>query len=180
MNTLKNDDARKFALAHHGDQMYGDKPYSYHLDAVAKLVSQYSLAHEGEEKCALDLAYLHDVVEDTYCTLSKIESHFGTFVRDCVHLLTDEPGANRKARKKATYAKLKAVPLNSPLTVAHVVKACDRMANLAEALSDRNKSILSMYAAEDKAFSDCLYGRVPTQVRNALEGMMVTVRAVLA
>lgn len=32
--------ARDFAIKWHGDQKYGDKPYVYHLDQVAEIVSK--------------------------------------------------------------------------------------------------------------------------------------------
>ena len=52
------DQARAFALAAHGDQMYGARPYSFHLDAVVRLLSPYGIE-------AQVIGYLHDVVEDT-------------------------------------------------------------------------------------------------------------------
>jgi (p)ppGpp synthase/HD superfamily hydrolase len=81
--------ARKFALKHHGEQKYGEHPYIVHLDAVANLVQQYGEA-------AVVIAYLHDVVEDTNVSIREIEKEFGALVADCVAVLTDEPGEDRK------------------------------------------------------------------------------------
>jgi guanosine-3',5'-bis(diphosphate) 3'-pyrophosphohydrolase len=33
--------ARAFAVAAHGDQMYGDQPYSFHLDMVAEILAAF-------------------------------------------------------------------------------------------------------------------------------------------
>ena len=62
--------ARIFAIAAHGGQKYGNYPYSVHLDAVAKIADEYG------EKAAV-IAYLHDVVEDTFVSINDIEKEFG-------------------------------------------------------------------------------------------------------
>ena len=42
------DTARTFDLEAHGDQKYGSHPYAYHLDAVARIVSELSWGFEVE------------------------------------------------------------------------------------------------------------------------------------
>jgi (p)ppGpp synthase/HD superfamily hydrolase len=54
--------AKEFAIKHHGEQKYGDRPYSFHLDQVVSYLVPY-----GET--AQVIGYLHDVVEDTDVTL---------------------------------------------------------------------------------------------------------------
>ena len=54
--------ARSFAIAAHGDQMYGDHPYSVHLDTVAELLAPF-----GEE--AQIVGYLHDKAADRLANL---------------------------------------------------------------------------------------------------------------
>ena len=92
--------ARDFAIAAHGDQTYGEQPYVFHLDAVVAHLTDF-----GEP--AQVVGYLHDVVEDTPTTSDDIEQVFGEFVSQCVAIVTDEPGKNRKERKTKTYAKMK-------------------------------------------------------------------------
>ncbi len=113
--------ARLFAIAVHGDQKYGDDPYSKHLDAVATLAAPFGAQ-------AITVAYLHDAVEDTSATLATIEAQFDAFIATCVGLLTDEPGATRKERKAKTYAKMASV--TGPTELALIVKAADRLANV--------------------------------------------------
>jgi (p)ppGpp synthase/HD superfamily hydrolase len=113
--------ARAFALAAHGDQMYGARPYSFHLDAVVRLLSPYGIE-------AQVIGYLHDVVEDTEVSEGEIRQHFGRLIAECVGLLTDAPGANRAERKARTYARLATV--DGPAELALVVKVADRLANV--------------------------------------------------
>ena len=141
-------EARSFAIAAHGDQRYGDHPYSYHLDQVARLVEPY-----GAD--ALAIAYLHDTVEDTSVTVSEIESLFGPKVAACVALLTDESGANRKERKAKTYAKLAAVTgINE---TALLVKTADRLANVRACVQDGKTSLWQLYQSEQAAFRAAVY-----------------------
>ena len=91
--------AREFAIAKHGDQKYGSRPYSYHLDQVVSLLEPY-----GE--LAQVIGYLHDVVEDTGTSTEEVEREFGSTVAACVAVLTDEPGTTRKERKEKTYQKM--------------------------------------------------------------------------
>ena len=93
LDTVKH--ARTFAVAAHGDQKYGDQPYSFHLDAVAEILAPF-----GEQ--AQIAGYLHDVVEDTPVQLEAVRREFGDKISECVALVTDEKGANRKERKRRT------------------------------------------------------------------------------
>lgn len=140
--------ARSFAVAAHADQKYGDRPYSFHLDAVAAIAEPY-----GEE--AVVIAYLHDTAEDTNTTIAEIESKFGSKVAACVALLTDEPGANRKERKAKTYAKLAAVRGQNELAL--LVKAADRLANVRACIEDRKQNLWQLYRSEQATFKSSAY-----------------------
>lgn len=143
--------ARSYAIAAHGDQKYGDHPYVYHLDKVAELVAPF-----GEE--AVTLAYLHDVVEDVNTVdLLDIANIFGEQQAMLVGLVTDEPGANRKERKRKTNQKLARVDENSPFTTALIVKVGDRLANVRESFETGNKSKQLMYADEHVEFRKATY-----------------------
>lgn len=137
------DEARRFAIAAHGGQTYGDRPYAFHLDAVAEIASPY-----GDD--AVVVAYLHDTVEDTSATVDEIERRFGPHVAVCVALLTDQPGADRKERKAKTHAKLAGV--SGPTELALVVKAADRLANVRACVADRKQDLLDVYRGEHEAF----------------------------
>jgi guanosine-3',5'-bis(diphosphate) 3'-pyrophosphohydrolase len=140
--------ARAFAISAHGEQKYGDRPYSFHLDAVAAIAKPY-----GED--AVVVAFLHDTVEDTQATIQEVEAKFGPKVAACVSLLTDEPGANRKERKAKTYAKLAEV--HGPNELALVVKAADRLANVRACLADRKRSMWELYRSEHPVFRQAAY-----------------------
>lgn len=140
--------AREFALERHGDQKYGEQPYSVHLDEVARISSSY-----GSK--ATVIAYLHDVVEDTETTLDEIRTVFGEFVSNCVSILTDESGINRKARKHKTYKKMAAVSGREELAL--LVKAADRLANLRASNAQNNQKKLDLYKNEHAVFKESVY-----------------------
>lgn len=140
--------ARAFAISAHGDQKYGERPYVFHLDAVAKFAEPY-----GED--AMVVAYLHDVVEDTETTVEAIASSFGPHISACVALLTDAPGANRKERKARTYAKLAEVRGRNELAL--IVKAADRLANVRACLADRKQSLWEVYRGEHAVFRSAAF-----------------------
>jgi (p)ppGpp synthase/HD superfamily hydrolase len=142
------DEARAFAVAAHGDQHYGDRPYAVHLEAVAALVRPY-----GSE--AERIAYLHDVVEDTSFTLDDLRMRFGAEVAEHVALLSDQAGGDRAARKARAHAKLAAAP--PKLNLALVVKAADRLANLRESVRSDNAEKLATYRREHPEFRAAAY-----------------------
>lgn len=142
------EEARTYAIRAHGDQRYGDYPYSVHLDEVAKICSQY-------QEQAQVIAYLHDVVEDTDRTEKEIEREFGSLVARCVSILSDEPGETRKERKAATYKKMALVQGEEALAL--LVKAADRLANLRASIHSQDKKFLNMYKSEHTLFREAVY-----------------------
>ncbi|RJQ25427.1 HD domain-containing protein [Candidatus Parcubacteria bacterium] len=144
--------AREFAVKAHGSQMYGDLPYSAHLDAVASLARPYGLTCEA-------IAYLHDVAEDTDTDHYDIWCEFGDPIAACVYLVTDPvttPGANRKVRKALANAKLNDVRIVGRYPEVLIVKACDRLANMLSCSQPErfggNPGLFKMYAREYEAF----------------------------
>lgn len=142
--------ARSFALAAHGDQMYGRRPYVYHLDAVVRLLLPY-----GTE--AQVIGYLHDVVEDTEVGEDAVRARFGDRVADCVSLLTDAPGSTRAERKAMTYARLALVSGTTELAL--VVKAADRLANVRACSADGEHRLRLVYQTEHPSFRRAAYRR---------------------
>ena len=137
------DKAKLFAINAHGDQLYGDQPYSVHLERVVSLLS-------GHGEIAQIIGYLHDVVEDTEVSITDIKNEFGQYIADCVSILTDEYGQNRKERKAKAYAKMSKV--SGELELALVVKAADRLANLQEGDLGNNTRLIKMYKKEHEEF----------------------------
>ena len=140
--------ARDYAVQAHGAQMYGDKPYVFHLDQVVSLLKEY-----GED--AQVIGYLHDAVEDTAVTEADVAQVFGQFIADCVSLVSDVPGPNRKSRKAKTYARLAKVRGEHELAL--VVKAADRLANVRMCLQEQNNKLLNVYRQEQPVFFRAAY-----------------------
>lgn len=144
---IKNS-ARQFAIAAHGEQKYGDQPYSVHLDSVVEIAQTF-----GET--AIVVAYLHDVVEDTAINIADVEAQFGSLVAGCVAILTDEPGNDRQQRKAKTYAKMAKV--SGELELALIVKAADRLANIRACIDTNFQKKLNMYQKEHAVFKTSVY-----------------------
>ncbi len=140
--------AREFAINAHQNQKYGHLPYLVHLEAVVTILNNY-----GET--AQIIGYLHDVVEDTDISCKDIKNIFGDIVADCVNVLTDESGRNRKERKKKTYKKMSHI--SHKLKLALIVKAADRLANVQACISGSNNELLNMYKLEHTEFATAVY-----------------------
>ena len=118
--------AVQFALACHGDQKRPTgAPYAEHLlEAVEVLVRGAGVS----DKDVLCAAVLHDVVEDTPCTIEDVRAAFGDRVADMVGWVTKpEPaeGADRATVKEAYLKGLAAAPDDALL-----VKLADRASNV--------------------------------------------------
>ncbi len=129
--------AIKFATLAHGDQLYGDKPYTYHLQGVAKLVNA---RNEGEDNLntLLIIAWLHDVLEDTSTASTVIGEFFGEEVRMAVIHLTrypEEDYSDYIAGCKENY-------------LAREVKICDTMFNLQQSFKNRRGKGMKKYPAQ--------------------------------
>lgn len=134
-----------FAIKSHGNQKYGIKPYSYHLKKVVEIAKEYFDDREIIDSCAL-----HDVLEDTNVSYSKLSMYFGTNTADIVFDVTDEIGRCRKERKEKTY------PKTSQNWKAVAVKLCDRIANIDECILNDNLVKYAMYVSEKDDFEKSL------------------------
>lgn len=148
------EDVIAFAVERHGSQMYGTKPYRYHLDkvddiVVATLKEPKFRWHDHDVIRAA--GYLHDIIEDTKTTWQELADRFGPRVASLVQIVTDEPGENRKERKLRTYPKIKAGG-DAPI----LIKLGDRIANVEYSL-DVKDSRFNMYFKEQPMFMRELY-----------------------
>ncbi len=115
-----------FAQRFHGDQKRPTgAPYVEHLlEALEILVSGAGVT-DPDVLCA---AVLHDVVEDTPCTIAGVREAFGDRVADMVAWVTKPDaadGADKKAVKEAYLARLADAPEDAIL-----VKLADRASNV--------------------------------------------------
>jgi (p)ppGpp synthase/HD superfamily hydrolase len=118
--------AAAFALRFHGDQKRPTGvPYAEHLlEALEFLVRGAKIA-DPDVLCA---AVLHDVVEDTPCTLDDVRGAFGAQVAVLVGWVTKPEPADEADKKKAKEAYLAA--LAGAPEDAILVKLADRASNV--------------------------------------------------
>ena len=127
------EEARLYAIAAHSAvkqvRKYTGVPYYEHPRAVAELVSNVGGTPE-----MIAAAWLHDVVEDTGCTIENIRDVFGLTVALYVEALTDvskpEDG-NRVTRKK--------------LDREHIANACPQAKTIKLADMIDNTSTITKY-----------------------------------
>lgn len=120
-----------FASEKHGDQMYGDKPYSYHLLQVLDKVEEQSL----ETRLT---AILHDVLEDTETTRDELCELFGNVVARNVWVLTKVEGGEYKAY----IANIR----DNPIALA--VKVADTLCNLTQSHKEGNLKRIRKYSKQ--------------------------------
>lgn len=129
--------AIKFACKAHGDQMYGDRPYSYHLQGVAKLVQDRNI-NEDNLSTLLMIAWLHDVMEDTKVDMDELILEFGYTVAEAVLWLTRYEDENYDDYIRGCRENV----------LAREVKICDTMFNLQQSFKNRRSKGMKKYPAQ--------------------------------
>ena len=118
--------AVSFAQRYHGDQRRPTgAPYLEHLLEALEVLVRGAGVTDG---AVLVAAVLHDVVEDTACTVTEVRGSFGDEVASLVGWVTipdSGPGSDRKAVKEAYLAGLSSAPEKAVL-----VKLADRVSNV--------------------------------------------------
>ncbi len=135
-------DAIIFAAQAHGNQRrkYSGELYLAHLIEVHRLVE----SHGGTEdmQCA---ALLHDVVEDTPCSVEAIEFAFGSNVASMVMALSDLETGNRATRKEASRNRLAAANAD-----VQTIKLADLISN-SRSIIERDPDFARVYLREKVA-----------------------------
>ena len=116
-----------FAALKHGNQkMPTGLPYVVHLSNVAMEVF---MAHKEEPnfniEFAIQLALLHDVLEDTPLSFKELEDTFGNIVATGVLALTKNASLDKKDQMDDSLNRI--LDLSSEVAI---VKLCDRITNL--------------------------------------------------
>jgi guanosine-3',5'-bis(diphosphate) 3'-pyrophosphohydrolase len=118
--------AVQFATGHHGDQRRKTGvPYLEHLLEAVQILVQGAGVRDPD---VLVAAVLHDVVEDTPCTLDEISAAFGPRAAELVSWVTKPergPGEDASAVREAYLRRLRLAPQDAIL-----VKLADRMSNV--------------------------------------------------
>lgn len=138
-------EAKVMAFDAHIGQMYGSHDYSVHLVHVTDTLLRFGF----DDPILLAAGWLHDALEDTDLTREQIEATCGQRVAEIVWRVTDEPGKNRRERKRLTYPKI------AGSQDALVIKLADRIANVSESFRN-NTGLLEMYKKEYPEFSNTL------------------------
>jgi GTP pyrophosphokinase len=118
--------AVEFATTHHGDQRRKTgAPYLEHLLEALQILVEGAGVTDPD---VLVAAVLHDIVEDTLCTLADVAAEFGPRVAELVSWVTipdTGPGEDRQAVRRAHLGRLRDAPRD-----ARLVKLADRMSNV--------------------------------------------------
>lgn len=167
--------AKQFAIKHHGDQKYGKDdspvPYSYHLQMAHDVVVEFLWASDdwSEENTSDEIyalraaAWLHDVIEDTPVTFELVFNEFGRNISRLVWAVTnmeedyDGNRCNRKKKAYYTWPKIRAAGRE-----ALALKLADRIANVRHSVQ-HNHSMVGMYKKEYKKFRE--YLRIPGELK---------------
>lgn len=132
---MTNQIAEHLAREYHKGQKYGDKDYFlYHLFGVRN-----SLITCGFKGDVLDVALLHDILEDTLCSVSTLREYFSDSVVEAVIAIT------KVGEDYDDYiAKVKSNEL------AWRVKIHDTMFNLEECINQDKRKRAEKYAMQLK------------------------------
>lgn len=118
--------AVEFATVHHGDQRRKTGvPYLEHLLEALQILVEGAGVTDPD---VLVASVLHDVVEDTPCTLADLTTAFGPRVAELVGWVTippTQPGEDPAAVKESYLRRLAGAPPGAIL-----VKLADRMSNV--------------------------------------------------
>jgi RelA/SpoT family (p)ppGpp synthetase len=151
INTFSNiEKAYQFALkAHDGQYRKSSEPYIIHPILVASIVAEIS--HDEE---MVQAALLHDVVEDTDCTIDDIIKEFGKNVANLVEGLTKivelrdqklivSDSSKKLSASALSFRKLLIASIKDVRVI--VIKLCDRIHNMQtlQALSKAKQLIIS-------------------------------------
>lgn len=155
--------AISFATERHKDQVYADRPYTYHLAQVDSIIQDVGFT----QFLFRASAWLHDIREDTSTTYDELQLLFGKDVADMVEACSGF-GYNRKARELNINTKLMAYP------VACIVKACDRIANTDSSIKsprtgEFDLSKARMYLEERDTFTSIVKPHIPPRLMARLD-----------
>ena len=122
--------AIKFAASKHAEQNQTvpgtNLPYVVHLSNVAMeiLIASFN-TDDFDLGFAVQVALLHDTLEDTSTTFDELETEFGTDIAKAVHALTKNMDLPKEQQMNDSLKRIKLMPLE-----VWAVKLADRITNL--------------------------------------------------
>lgn len=146
------EDAKKFAIERHGDQKrkYTGEPYWHHCEEVANTIERY-----GGYKAMIQVAWLHDVLEDTNTSVMELYQRFGVDVALLVLELTDvaKPGVGNRAQRKA----FECIRLSRISIEAKSIKLADIISNT-PSIVENDIQFAKVYLQEVQDIIEWFYG----------------------
>lgn len=140
--------ARRIATKYHERQMYGVKPYVYHLTHVENVACRFGYFKDLTVRIS---CVLHDIVEDTTYKIEDVEEDFGAKIAKIVDAVTDREGETKKdVFLNRTRGSIDGI----------IVKMCDRIANIESCLAENKIEHLEKYISEHELFNLLSYREV--------------------
>ena len=158
--------AMQFAMEKHTGQLhrYTNEPYWGHLAEVAGIVAMTPSCTPLQ----LQVAWLHDTIEDTETTFDELVDTFGYSTAIGVHFLTDQEEGNRKTRKLLAQERLRAA-----WPKLQTIKYADGLSNL-RSIMVHDRKFAKVYVQEWKDLLNVmnkgdptLYAMICREVRQA-------------
>lgn len=171
-------DARRFALLHHGDQKYGKQPYSVHLDGVAAILRRW-----GADYTYLVTAYGHDLEEDTMQDIPLVERRAVVRVRlgEAAEKIIWACTGTKPTRDECLQEQIEKITDHPP---AAPTKCADRLYNMGAALEEVQANptphlikLVRTYDGESDRFIAAMEPLVPIEIINELRDVAGRLRA---
>jgi guanosine-3',5'-bis(diphosphate) 3'-pyrophosphohydrolase len=146
----------KFAARKHLTQCVpsSELPYLVHLSNVATEILVAAPQSEGFDLAfAIQVALLHDTLEDTETTFEELSKTFGKAVAEAVLALTKNDALPKHARMTDSLQRIKALQKE-----VWAVKLADRITNLQTPPAHWDKEKIIAYKAEAKVIAKTLEG----------------------
>lgn len=146
----------KFAAEKHGSQkVKGSRiPYVVHLSNVSmEIFMAARKTHGFDLGYALQLALLHDTIEDTETTRQELDMVFGKDIADGVWALTGDPKLLKEYRLPDCLAKIRKLPRE-----VGAVKLADRITNLQAPPKSWSKAHIRDYLYDSQQILQALRG----------------------
>ncbi len=156
------------------NQMYGDKPYSYHLCMVADIMDEYVWDINYDLYRVLYFSCMfHDSIEDARLTyndvleiaLKYMSPEDARLSTEIVYALTNEKGRTRKERANSKYYEGIRNTKYAPF-----IKACDRLANVRYS-KETNSRMLDVYKKEMSDFIFNIYSNSNEIPQNLIDDL---------
>ncbi len=150
--------AMKFAGIHHSNQKVPGTSANYLLH-ISNVVMEVIMAHKFKENFNLDyaiqVAILHDTIEDTLADFDEIKAKFSEEVAKGVQALTkNEKLASKQKKMLDSLNRINELPIE-----VGIVKLADRITNLQEPPAHWSLDKIEQYCEEAKLIADYSVGK---------------------